>query len=265
MDRRIVSFLLAVASCAVFTDASGKLSSPYFEISGGVLDRQMVVGTGNFIPAGANELDSVVFNSVATPVTVTLRDPGFTSGARQVCVDYVGSEAGTVFQNRFFVTGTTINWCNKASCQDPTATPLGVGNQNWTGPFAASACFSMNVGQPVPFGFVADVLNQGGNGTHTVGNGEAIAEAHWGVFPYPFIFTPTPFPIGSPVIGVGLSDGAYAPGDDDHQDLTVRFTVQGVPIPSPETQIPTLDQWGLILLGLCVAMLGTYSLRRVRK
>jgi hypothetical protein len=262
MDHRIVSFALAVASCVVFADASGVVSSPYFEINGGVPDRQMLVGTGNFIPATAYELDSVVFNSVASPVTVILRDPGFTTGLRQVCVDYIGTDAS--FQNHFFVNGTTINWCNKASCQDPAAAPLGVGNQNWTGPFSASACFSMNVGQPVPFTFVADVLNQGGNGTHTVGNGEAVAGAHWGVFPYPFVFAP-PFPTGSPVIGVGLSDGAYAPGDDDHQDLTVRFTVQGIPIPSLATQIPTLGQWGLMLRVLSVAALGVYSLRRVRK
>ena len=262
MDHRTVSFVLTVASCAISADASGVLSSPYFEINGGVPDRQMLVGTGNFIPVGANELDSVVFNSVASPVTVILRDPGFTSGLRQVCVDYIGTDAS--FQNRFFVTGTTINWCNKASCQDPTATPLGAGNQNWTGPFSASACFSASVGQPVPFTFVSDVLNQGGNGTHSVGNGQADPGAHWGVFPYPFVFAP-PFPTGSPIIGVGLSDGAFAPGDDDHQDLTVRFTVQGVPIPSAETQIPTLGQWGLMLLVLSVALLGIHSLRRAQK
>ena len=261
MGHRIVSFVLALASCAMFTDASGLVSSPYFELNGGVADRQELVGTGNYIPVGANELDSVVFDSVASPVTLILRDPAFPSGLRQVCVDYIGSEVDDLFQNRFFVSGTTINWCNKASCQDPTAAPLGVGNQNWTGPFSASACFMMTVGQPVPFTFVADVLNQGGNGPHTVGNGQAVAGAHWGVFPYPFVFAP-PFPTGSRVIGVGLSDGAFAPGDDDHQDMTVRFTVQGVSIP---TQVPTLGQWGLILLILSAAILGIYSLRRVRK
>ena len=121
----------------------------------------------------------------------------------------------------------------------------------------------MNVGQPVPFVFVADVLNQGGDGTHTVGNGQAIPQSHWAAFPFPFVST-LPMPTSSPVIGVGLADGAFDPlVDDDHQDFVVRFTAQGVPI--TQSAIPTLGQWGLILLVLAMSVLGLRSVRRAKR
>ena len=181
---------------------------------------------------------------------MVLRDAGFDGAARRVCVDYIGSHAAD--ENRFYIPGTTIDWCNQASCTTPTATPLGLGGQNWTGPYAANACFQMNVGQPVPFVFVADVLNQGGNGTHTVGNGQTDSGAHWGVFPYPFAMS-APIPANSTIIGVGLSHAEFKSGiDDDHQDLAVRFIVQ----PGPGAPVPTLGQWDLVILALAVAALG---------
>ena len=252
---------VAIASAIAGSVAHAQVSQPFFEYSGGLVHAELQLGPGeNFIPIGALGASSVVANGVPQPVTVTLRDPGFDGATRTVCVDYIGTDAG--FQNRFYIPGTTINWCNKSTCADPTATPLGLGNKGWTAPFTASACFQMNVGQPVPFVFVADVLNQGGNGSHTVGNGQADANAHWAALPVPFVFTP-PLPRTSSVLAVGLSDGAFNPLlDDDHQDFTVRFTAQGGAI--PQSAIPTLGQWSLMLLVLATSLLGLRTLRRAR-
>ena len=259
MKHRFAWMAMAIASFAVASSAAGQASHPYFEYSGGDPDAEMVVPSGNFIPPGALEFDSVVVAGIPRPVTVVLRDPGFDGAARQVCVDYIGTDA--TFEDRFFVPGTTINWCNKSTCTDPTATPLGLGGRNWSGPYSASACFQVNVGQPIPFVLVSDVKNQGGNGTHTVGNGQTNPNAHWGVFPYPFVFS-GPIPGSSAIIAVGLADGAYdAAADDDHQDLAVRFTV--LPGPDHSTAVPTLDQWGLILLTLATAALGLPFARRM--
>ena len=261
MKHRKAAVMVAVASTIMASSALAQVSQPYFEYTGGIVDPEAVVPTGNFIPPGSLGASSVVSSGVPLPVTVTLRDPGYDGQPRTVCVDYIGTDA--TFQNRFYITGTPINWCNKATCADPTATPLGVGGLSWTGSFAASACFQMNVGQPVPFVFVADVLNQGGNGTHAVGNGQTNPNAHWATFPLPFVFTP-PLPTSSPVIGVGLADGAFnALIDDDHQDFVVRFTVQGVPV--TQSDIPTLSQWGLLLLVLAMSTLGLRSVRRAKR
>lgn len=261
MKNRVAVMALAIASLAAGSSAWPATTHPYFEFTGGDLDAEMTVPTGNFIPSGALELDSVVISGVPQPVTVILRDPGYDGAPRRVCVDYIGTDA--LFQDRFTIVGTPIDWCNKASCATPTATPLGLGNRNWTGPFTATACFQMNVGQPVPFIFVSDILNQGGDGPHSVANGQAVAGAHWGVFPYPFVFTP-PIPNASAVIGVGLADGAYNPAvDDDHQDFVVRFTVE--PAQIQVEQIPTLSQWGMILLMLAVLALGLRYAGRARR
>jgi len=257
----IALVIVAVASTIVGSHALAALTQPFFELAGGVVSAEAVVGSGNFIPTGSLGASSVISGGNPAPVTVTLRDPGYEGDPRTVCVDYIGTDAA--YQNRFTITGTAINWCNKLSCADPTATPLGVGGLTWTPPYTASACFQMNVGEPVPFVFIADVLNQGGDGTHTVGNGQAITQSHWAAFPLPFVSSP-PMPTSSPVIGVGLADGAFDPqADDDHQDFVVRFTVQGVY--TPQTPIPTLGQWGLILLVLSMSMLGLRSVRRARR
>jgi hypothetical protein len=259
MKNRVESALVAVASLVFASSVSAQISNPYFDFTGGDLDAEMTVPAGNFIPAGALEFDSAVVNGTPQPVTVVLRDPGFDGAPRTVCVDYIGTDAG--FQNRFYISGTTINWCNKTSCADPTATPLGIGNGNWTGPFTASACFQMNVGQAVPFVFVGDVLNSSGSGPRIVGNGQAIANEHWGLFPYPFVFS-APLPTQSAIVGVGLADGFYNPAvDDDHQDFTVRFTA--LPGPTPAQNIPTLGEWAMIVLASATAAIGLRYVRRV--
>jgi len=261
MKSHAAAMFVTIASITIASSASGLASHPYFEFTGGDVDAQMTVPSGNFIPPGSLEFDSVVADGVALPVTVVLRDPGFGGVERTVCVDYIGTDAS--FQNRFYVPGTAINWCNKATCTDPTATPLDVGGKDWTGSYAASACFKMNVGQPVPFFFVADILNQGGHGTNTIGNGQTNANAHWGLFPYPFV-TSSPVPTTSAIIGVGLADGAYDPAaDDDHQDFTVRFTVQ--PGPDLEVPIPALDEWGRMLLVLAMVAFGLRSVKRAKR
>lgn len=261
--RRITGVaIVAIAAATGGAGAMAQVSQPYFDYSGGIVHAELQLGPGeNFIPVGSLGASSVVSGGVASPVTVTLRDPGFDGAARTVCVDYIGTDA--VFQNRFYIAGTPINWCNKSTCADPGATPLGLGNKSWSAPFTATACFQMNVGQPVPFVFVADVLNQGGNGSHTVGNGQTNANAHWAAIPVPFVLAP-PMPRSSPVLAIGLSDGAFnVLQDDDHQDFTVRFTAQGVPL--AQSAIPTLGQWGLLLLFVALSLSGLRFARRARR
>jgi hypothetical protein len=67
-----------------------------------------------------------------------------------------------------------------------------------------------------------------------------------------------PIPTNSAIIGVGLSHAEFKSGVDiDHEDLTVRFAA----LPGLTT-IPTLSQWGLVLLALAVAGLGLGCVRR---
>jgi hypothetical protein len=209
---------------------------PFFEVVGGSGETQDFAGTP-IIPNGA-----MGFENSTDAISIFLRDTTAADGTQlTIRFDYVGSDGdfSNEFQNALVVPGGTTQWCNKASAGDCDTgyTPLGTGNLDWFGSFAATATMTVQVGQLIPFAFIADAKsNNGGplaviNGQDAPGsdpNNEDAALAHMAVFNITggaFNFVSAE-PNGS-VFALGLTDGNFDPSemDDDHQDFMVRISV----------------------------------------
>jgi hypothetical protein len=218
-------------------------ASPYFQFTGGLQNSEEVVTEGNFVPVGALGFDNVPGNAMG----ITLQDPGHT-GPVTIRIDYIGSDAG--YTNEFS-SGST-KWCNKTSGCDAGYDQIGDGNRDWYTNFKRTAYVTMNIGDFVPLNFLSDIHNEGGNGTHTLGNPDPTAAgAHYGAFMWngtTNAFDQTNYLTTGTTFALGLSDGFGSPGDNDHQDLTLKISV-----PEPGTL-------GIAALGL----LGLALIRRRR-
>lgn len=234
----LAGFVMAGVLCL----AGGAEATPFFEVVGGTVETQNFSGT-QIIPNGAFGFENRLSGPGA--ISVFLRDTTAADGTlRTIVFDYVGTDAvfSNEFQNALSVPGGSVRWCNKptaAGC-DTSYTPLGSGNDDWFGNFAATATMTLAVGDLVPFAFIADALMDDG-GPLSVINGQDApgadddnprrAEAHMGVFnisggAFNFLAANR---LGTE-FALGLTDGNFGPGDDDHQDFMVRLSA--VPEPS---------------------------------
>ncbi|MDJ0787398.1 MAG: hypothetical protein QNK05_11365 [Myxococcota bacterium] len=212
---------------------------PYFEVVGGNEETQSFPGT-NVIPNGARG-----FENRRDTISVFLRDTEAEDGTmRTVEYNYVGSDA--VFLNQFkdslsIEDPGSFNWCNKTSAGDcdPGFTPLGDGNLDWFGNYAATEVLRVAVGDLVPYHFLAGcdvgiprcVIN-GQPAPNADPNDETAALAHIGVFNISGdMFNFESSEREGTAFGLGLTDGNFDPNDDDHQDFMVRISLT-VPEPS---------------------------------
>jgi hypothetical protein len=220
-----------VLGIAILATAGAARALPFFEIVGGTDEIQGVVPEGNIIPLGAhgfeNRQDVDGNDATRHPLTILLRDTEAPDGTlRTILVEYVGSDAS--FTNEFSAGGGTIQWCSETSGCNPGFSALGAGNQDWSGNFAASGSFSGTVGDPIDFTFFAELIS--GVPQHSFGNGDSIFAAHMGVFNIDNGFDPGAWDRTGTILGIGLTDGFFSQGDDDHQDLMVR--ISAVPEPA---------------------------------
>jgi hypothetical protein len=228
----------AVAVAAGLLTAGTAYGDPFIEIVGGGAETQ---GAGwTIIPSGAFGVENVT-----SAISMMVRSPGAPAGTNVLIrFDYIGSDAA--FTNLF--TGGSVtpglgtaNWCNQgAACTYNTHSFAGLGLNGppansavwFTQPYAQTAYINVPIDTLIPFVFVADVLNQGGNGTHEVADGTqgSFATAHFGLFNISSgAFDFASYNSQGRVWALGLTDGNVSEADDDHQDFMVRVAVASEP------------------------------------
>lgn len=234
-----------VIGVALVMSAGGPAAAvPYFQLSlddvEGQQESQFFDLGPQVIPNGALGFENIFPDEI----TITLVDPAAAPGTSYTLrFDYVGSDAG--FTNLFSAGDSAIRWCNKTSDCPAGYEPLGSGNLDWFGNFERTAYLDVTVGAVIPFQFLADAFDDGGNGSHVVRNGRTVEGAHLGAF---FIrgdaFDFATYATTGDTLAIGLTDGfRIASNDDDHQDFMVRMSV----VPEPAT---------LMLLGAALAGLA---------
>lgn len=242
MKMKTLVLAIGLAAAATLGSMQAANAAPYFQILPNVVgtqETQQVVSTGNIIPAGA-----LGFDGRSQALSVVLRDAG-NMGARTIRIDYIGTDAG--FTNEFTAGGGAVKWCNKTIGCDAGFDAIGGGNNDFFGNYIRTAYITATIDSLIDFTFIADVNNAGGNGTHIINNGDFTGNAHFGTFDISSGFDFVNYNDIGRIFAVGLTDGAFDPADNDHQDFLVRISV----VPEPGT---------MMLLGS--GLLGFAAMRR---
>lgn len=243
---KTLKYALALASAvgAIFAAGSAQALAVLEWVGGNEITQD---AGWTYIPGGAKGYDN---NVGLEGSNVGLKLTGAASGVT-LRFDYIGSDAGFTNLGAFGV-GSGITWSNKGpvTYDGQSYAGLGNGNRNWFGSYAATGYYTMSADGFVPFVFVADLLNTGGNGTHVLANGEggSATTSHFGAFNLDSgSFDMAGWDNTGMVWAIGLTDGNISVADDDHQDFMVRISV----VPEPGS---------ILLIG--TALLGLAGLRR---
>ena len=242
---------VAAATSLIFGLAVSGMAqaTPYFEIVGGAQETQNFAGV-QIIPNTANGYDSQPRTEVGgAAMGLYLRDATVASGTLETLrFDYIGSDAS--FTNQFLFADAGINWCNKANALCGT-TPAN--NNQWSGPYGATAFVTVATDALIPFSFgslSSNTLFKNGD-SGSVNNGHLFyASIDGGSLADGFYDSTNPR--NGKVIALGFTDGnAGNVGDDDHQDLMVKVSA----VPEPESYAMMLA--GLALMGTVARRSGT--------
>lgn len=204
-------------------------------------------GVGGTCTAGISGFDGSYLN-LTEPGTVTFQYMGKGDAANhnqfQISLDG-GATWVTIFDNQ-----NGNGTCGASGSPTPTID---------CSPAGSSASYNFPAGL-IPFRFVdlTNGLSSINDGTNNLKDSPSQPGYILGVDPY---LASGPYNTTGQVVYAGFTDRPQEI-DHDYEDLIVRMTVRGGPT---STSIPTLSEWGIIILSSLLAFAAIFILRRHRQ